>query len=49
MKDELEDYLSGRKLCGDDFDRQQVEAWNRDELEAYANSGAKDVSTYRYQ
>lgn len=49
MSDDFEEYLSGRKLYGDDFDRDQIEDWHRDEQEGYANLGARDARTYRYQ
>ena len=35
-EEDLRPYLSGEKLYGDDFDRDQMEAWYRDEAEGYA-------------
>lgn len=46
--DELNRYLEGRALYGDDFDASQIAGWHADETEAYANLGAKDAATYRY-
>ncbi|MBS0171641.1 MAG: methyltransferase domain-containing protein [Nitrospira sp.] len=44
----LEDYLSGRKLYGDDFTLEQIDTWFKDEKEGYAELGAKNRETYRY-
>ena len=43
-----QDYRSGAKLYGDDFDPDQIADWYQDEKEAYADLGAKDRSAYRY-
>lgn len=41
-------YLSGEKLLGNDFDLQEIESWYKDEEEGYSELGAKDKSSYRY-
>lgn len=48
MGTELQEYFAGTKLYGDDFSIEEIEAWFRDEAEAYADLGAKERSTYRY-
>lgn len=45
----LDVYLSGERLWGDDFDPSQIEEWYRDEEEAYAQLGAVNKDTYTYQ
>lgn len=46
--DELQPYLSGSKLYGDDFTPEEIAAWYADEKEGYANLGAGDRASYRY-
>jgi ubiquinone/menaquinone biosynthesis C-methylase UbiE len=46
--DNLEVYLSGKKLYGDDFDQDALEAWYADEEDGYANLGSDDRATYKY-
>lgn len=41
-------YLFGKKLYGDDFNISQIEEWYNDEKEAYANLGAKNLDDYKY-
>jgi SAM-dependent methyltransferase len=48
MTNDFTDYFAGTKLYGDDFSIQEIEAWFKDETDAYAELGAKDRSTYRY-
>ena len=48
MSSDFADYFAGTKLYGDDFSMQEIEAWFKDEADAYADLGAKDRSTYRY-
>ena len=33
------DYFSGKKLFGDDFSKEEIEKWNREEADAYADLG----------
>ena len=40
--DDIEEYLSGRTLYGDDFTRAQIRDWFADEREGYATLGAAD-------
>lgn len=44
----MENYLSGDELLGDDFTPEQIKEWYKDEEEGYAELGAKDRSSYRY-
>jgi len=47
----IDEYLSGRKLYGDDMSSEQIRAWYEDEKEGYANLGAGaagDAGRYRY-
>ena len=49
MKDKNSNfYLDGKKLYGDDFDSSEIESWFKDETEAYANLGAKQLENYEY-
>jgi SAM-dependent methyltransferase len=48
MTDDLEQYLRGERLYGDDFSLAEIQAWFNDEQEAYANLGAKERAAYRY-
>ena len=41
-------YLSGKVLYGDDFDASQVAQWHADEREGYAGLGANDRGGYKY-
>jgi SAM-dependent methyltransferase len=45
---DIEAYLSGQRLYGDDFDAEQIAHWYADEKEGYADLGARDASTYEY-
>ncbi|MBE7554810.1 MAG: methyltransferase domain-containing protein [Anaerolineales bacterium] len=44
----IQEYLNGKKLYGDDFTPAELKEWFEDELEAYANMGAKDRANYQY-
>lgn len=44
----IDDFLSGQRLYGDDFTLEQIREWYDDEKEGYAELGAKDRSTYTY-
>lgn len=44
----MEQYFSGGKLYGDDFEADEITAWYSDEKEGYANLGAKETESYRY-
>lgn len=37
----MNEFLSGKKLFGDDFTLEQIEQWYKDETEAYADLGAR--------
>lgn len=41
-------YFSGAELIGDDFTKEQIQAWFDDEAEGYATLGAKNKDQYRY-
>lgn len=43
-----EEYFSGDRLYGDDFNAEQIEDWFADEKEGYADLGSKDQTTYKY-
>ncbi len=45
--EDFNDYLSGNKLYGDDFNKKQIEEWFRDEKEGY--SGLISKSPYIYE
>jgi hypothetical protein len=45
----MNEYLSGRKLFGDDFSADQIERWYEEEREGYASLGASDRAAYRYE
>lgn len=45
---EFEIFFKGEKLYGDDFSPQDLEAWHKDEKEAYAELGSKDKKNYIY-
>ncbi len=42
-------YFRGERLYGDDFTPQQLAEWYADEKEGYADLGAKDTQSYRYE
>ncbi|HTU65467.1 MAG TPA: class I SAM-dependent methyltransferase [Steroidobacteraceae bacterium] len=44
----IDAYLSGQALYGDDFDASQVARWHADEREGYAALGAADRGRYKY-
>jgi len=44
----IDAYLSGESLYGDDFDASQVAQWHADEREGYAELGAGDRPRYKY-
>jgi SAM-dependent methyltransferase len=44
----IDAYLSGKILYGDDFDSSQVAQWHADEREGYAGLGAGDRRRYKY-
>jgi SAM-dependent methyltransferase len=44
----IDAYLSGDALYGDDFDASQVARWHAEEREAYADLGANDRRRYQY-
>lgn len=46
---EIEACLVGDRLYGNDFTPDQIARWYADEKEGYANLGAKDAATYKYQ
>ena len=45
----IQEYFSGQKLYGDDFNLEQIQQWFEDEAEAYANLPKKDRSEYVYR
>lgn len=45
----LNDFFSGKKLYGDDFNEEQILQWYKDEEEGYANLGSKNKEKYSYQ
>jgi SAM-dependent methyltransferase len=47
--EDIERFLSGDALYGDDFSAEAVAQWQADEAEAYADLGAKDATTYEYR
>lgn len=44
----IDAYLSGEALYGDDFDSSQVDQWHAEEREGYAELGANDKLRYKY-
>ncbi len=44
----MDEFFSGRKLYGDDFTPQEIEAWYRDEQEGYASLSHNDARTPVY-
>jgi len=47
--DDAKRYFDGTALIGDDFTPSQIAEWFDDEREAYANLGAVDRASYRYE
>lgn len=45
----ISDYLSGRRLYGDDFSEDAIQAWFEDEKEGFADLGAKNQTSYCYE
>lgn len=45
----LNDFFSGKKLYGDDFNEEQILQWYKDEEEGYANLGSNNIESYSYQ
>jgi SAM-dependent methyltransferase len=45
---DINDFFSGKRLFGNDFSEEEIEAWFKDEQEGYAELGAKRKSEYRY-
>lgn len=48
MNDDFSTFLSGKKLYGDDFKTDEINKWFADEVEGYADLGAKEKSQYNY-
>jgi SAM-dependent methyltransferase len=46
---DVDDFLKGNSLYGDDFDEVEIASWYADEKEGYANLGAADGTKYRYE
>ena len=44
----IDKYLNGQALVGDNYDPQEISQWFEDEREAYAELGAGERTTYRY-
>lgn len=44
----MKDYLSGKKLYGDDFSINQIERWYLEESEGYADLGSDNLANYTY-
>lgn len=44
----MEAYLSGEQLYGNDFDFEQIKKWYEEEAEGYANLGSSDKANYDY-
>lgn len=42
-------YLSGARLYGDDFGLEEIRLWFEDEQEGYANLGARDLDETAYE
>lgn len=45
----MDEYLSGRKLYGDDFSLPEIQKWYEDEREGYATLGDKSRASYTYE
>ncbi len=48
MNDKFLTYLSGERLYGDDFSITEIQQWYTDEVEGYADLGAKEKERYYY-
>jgi SAM-dependent methyltransferase len=48
MSEDLSVYFAGERLYGDDFTRDAIEKWFRDEEEGYASLGAGARQSYQY-
>jgi hypothetical protein len=46
---DMKRYLAGEVLYGDDFSESQIAEWYAEEVEAYANLGARNAEIYKYQ
>ncbi len=46
--EDIQEYLDGKKLYGDDFNLDEIKRWFEDEKEGYANLGAKNKERYRF-
>ena len=46
---DMERYLAGEALYGDDFSESEIAEWYADEGEAYADLGARSPENYKYQ
>lgn len=44
----MQEYLTGSKLYGNDFTKEEIEKWFNEEAEAYADLGNKNAETYSY-
>lgn len=49
MSDEINDYLSGKRLYGNDFTQDEINDWYIDESEGYANLVVKKNNSYIYE
>lgn len=47
--EEMNDFLSGKRLYGNDFGPEELERWYAEEAEGYADLGAKQRHLYRYE
>jgi SAM-dependent methyltransferase len=45
---DISEYLSGKRLYGDDWSQPEIDGWYADEKEGYANIETKCYATYRY-
>ena len=48
MSEDFEEYLSGNKLYGDDFNEKQIEEWFEDEKEGYSGLISKFPYIYEF-
>ncbi|MDW8157266.1 MAG: class I SAM-dependent methyltransferase [Bacteroidia bacterium] len=48
MNHNWEEYLSGKKLYGDDFSLEQIQQWYAEEAEGYANLSINEAQEYYY-
>lgn len=49
MPNTINEYFSGKKLYGDDFNKEQILKWYSEEEEGYANLGSYDKEKYTYK